>query len=267
MPAGRHYFRAAILSIAIAWGKRNVSNLCRQLDQRGFRPRERFNNFFLKGRWSPVNELQKKAYELLEKSGLRKGDVIEIFIDDTKKNKRGKKMAAISKFFDPTTLSVRNLFFRKKKQRCSFLRGERESTFTYVDADWLDVKGIGRLHLVLSRKRNKPGILGIVTDDPSLSASEIIEVYGQRWHIEVFFKDAKQLLGLGQYQNGTCHSAVTHLHLVCFAYALLTHVAIERDRAQGKRKKHPCLSACLPGQQENFKTSFAAWPGKTSPIT
>ena len=45
------------------------------------------------------------------------------------------------------------------------------------------------------------------------------------------------LLGLGQYQNGTYRAAVTHLHLVCFAYALLTHIAIERECAQGKRKR------------------------------
>lgn len=65
----------------------------------------------------------------------------------------------------------------------------------------------------------------------------MIEAYDDRWSIEVFFKDAKQLLGLGQYQNGTYRAAVIHLHLVCFAYALLTHLAIEREGAQGKRNK------------------------------
>ena len=36
--------------------------------------------------------------------------------------------------------------------------------------------------------------------------------------------------------------AVTHLHLVCFAYALLTHVAITREGAQGKQKSTARLS-------------------------
>jgi hypothetical protein len=31
-------------------------------------------------------------------------------------------------------------------------------------------------------------------------------------------------------------AAVTHLHLVCFAYALLTRIAITRESAQAKRK-------------------------------
>ena len=44
-----------------------------------------------------------------------------------------------------------------------------------------------------------------------------------------------QLLGLGQYQNRTYQPAVTHLHLACFAYALLTHLRIMRPGAQGQR--------------------------------
>ena len=66
------------------------------------------------------------------------------------------------------------------------------------------------------------------------------------WSIEVFFKDAKQLLGPGQYQNGSYRAAVTHLHLVCFAYALLTHIVIQHEGAQGKRKDAVRLSTGDP---------------------
>jgi len=54
--------------------------------------------------------------------------------------------------------------------------------------------------------------------------------------IEVFNKDAKQLLGLGQYQNLPKEAAVIHLHLVCFAYARLTQFDIEAEGDKGKRK-------------------------------
>ena len=50
-------------------------------------------------------------------------------------------------------------------------------------------------------------------------------------------------MGLGQYQNVSYEAAVTHLHLVCFAYALLTHIAIQREGAQGERRKAARLSA------------------------
>lgn len=94
-----------------------------------------------------------------------------------------------------------------------------------------------RLHVVFSRRQWERTILGLVTDDPSLSAAGMIQEYDQRWSIEVFWKDAKSLLGLGQYQNGSYRAAVTHLHLVCFAYALLTHLALQADGAQGRGKK------------------------------
>jgi len=96
--------------------------------------------------------------------------------------------------------------------------------------------------VIFSRKKADPGILGLVTDDPKLSASQMIRTYDNRWSIEVFFKDTKQLLGLGQYQNLSIEAAVTHLHLVCLAYALLTHIAITREGAQGKKRLTAKLS-------------------------
>ncbi|MFC1765812.1 transposase [Planctomycetota bacterium] len=83
--------------------------------------------------------------------------------------------------------------------------------------------------------------LGLVTDDPKLSAIQMIKTYNQRWSIEVFFKDSKQLLGLGQYQNLSYEAAVSHLHLVCFAYALLTHIAMDGEGAKGT-----CKNAASP---------------------
>jgi len=95
---------------------------------------------------------------------------------------------------------------------------------------------------IYSRKNRERKNLGIVTDDLQLTPAKIIKAYDERWSIEVFFKDAKQLLGLGQYQNRSYRAAVTHLHLVAFAYALLTHIAIDREGAKGKRKRTVKLS-------------------------
>src|SRR5205823_5674812 len=55
--------------------------------------------------------------------------------------------------------------------------------------------------------------------------------------------------GLGQYQNRSYWAAVTHPHLVCFAYALLTHLRIEQTGAQGQRTRHSCwpLNRCGSG--------------------
>ena len=129
------------------------------------------------------------------------------------------------------------LFRRKAKRTLKISKTKGPVEYSYVDAGWLDVSDLGKLHGVFSRKKRERKILGLVTDDPTLSAAGMIQEYDHRWSIEVFWKDVKSLLGLGQYQNGSYGAAVTHLHLVCFAYALLTHLAIYGDGAKGQRKK------------------------------
>ena len=160
--------------------------------------------------------------------------------------------------FVSTLKSNRNIFKNGRKLKTGgygsrLLRRGRKKTYsisktkgcvkyTYVDAGWLQVSDLGKLHVIFSRKNRDPKVLGLVTDDPKLSAGQMIKTYDDRWSIEVFFKDGKQLLGLGQYQNVSYEAAVTHLHLVCFAYALLTHIAIRCEGAKGKRKTKAKLS-------------------------
>jgi hypothetical protein len=171
-------------------------------------------------------------------------------------------------FFVSTLKSNRNLFkngrklkagkygksvFQGKKRKGAVIvtRGAKTTRYQYRDIGWLKVAKLGDVHLVYSRRQGDRNILALVTDDPKLSASDIIRSYAARWRIEVFFKDTKQLLGLGQYQNGTYRAAVTHLHLVCFAYALLTHVAIEGARAKGKKKKRKSTASPSTAELQN----------------
>ena len=354
------YFRTLVLLIAFAWGRRNVSALYRHLDSRGQPHRTRFNNFVLVGRWDPEELLRKKAYELLARLKPRKGEVVYLIIDDSKKQKRGKDMEGVSTFYDPSTDSYflahkfvkatlkfrghvipfgirlyvkkeecpelelefkkltqlaaqlirefepprgvkvrvlfdsyylcplvvkacrkkgfrfvstlksnrnlfkrgrklkvgkygRNLFRRRPKEGFTIKKGKGPVNYSFVDAGWLGVSDLGKLHVVFSRKGRDKKILGIVTDDLELSAADVIRAYNERWSIEVFFKDAKQLLGLGQYQNGSYRAAVTHLHLVCFAYALLTHIAIEREGAQGKEKSKKTVKLSTGGLQNELR--------------
>jgi SRSO17 transposase len=159
------------------------------------------------------------------------------FVSTLKSNrnlfKNGRKLKA--------GIYAKNLFRRIKKTSFSVRKHGRSTTYTYVNAGWLSVSDLGELHVVFSRKNKDRNVLGIVTDDPKLSAAQIIKTYEQRWSIEVFFKDVKQLLGLGQYQNRSYTAAVIHLHLVCFAYALLTHIAISKG-AKGKQKSADDMS-------------------------
>ncbi len=71
--------------------------------------------------------------------------------------------------------------------------------------------------------------------------------------LEQFFKDSKQLLGLGHYQNRSYGAAVIHLHLVCFAYALLTHLRIERAGAQGQRTRKKAADLSTAAAQDQLR--------------
>ena len=71
--------------------------------------------------------------------------------------------------------------------------------------------------------------------------------------IEQRVKDVKQLLGLGHYRNRPYRAAVLYLHLVCFAYALLTHLRLERHGAQGQRTRKRAAGWSTAAAQEQLR--------------
>jgi hypothetical protein len=120
-----------------------------------------------------------------------------------------------------------------------------------VDAGWLAVSHLGPLHVIFSRHGTARKLLGVVAEAPALSAAGPMRAYEKRWAVEQCFQDRTPLLGLGQDQNRPYGAAVTHLHRVCFAYALLTHLRLERYGAQGQstRKKAADLSTAAAQDQ------------------
>jgi hypothetical protein len=67
-------------------------------------------------------------------------------------------------------------------------------------------------------------------------------------------KDVKQLLGLGQSQNRSYGAAVTHLHLVCFASALLTHLRLARTGVQGHRTRDKAADLSTAAAQDQLRS-------------
>jgi len=147
----------------------------------------------------------------------------------------------------------RNLFRRRRTETLVITKPHGSARYRFVDAGWLRVGQLGSLHVVFSRKGTAKKILGLVTDDPALSAAQLIQTYDRRWTIEQWVKDVKQLLGLGQYQNRSYRAAVIHLHLVCFAYALLTHLRIQRTGAQGHRTRDKAADLSTAAAQDQLR--------------
>ena len=68
--------------------------------------------------------------------------------------------------------------------------------------------------------------------DPQLSASKVLQVYALRWGIEVYFKEAKQHLGLLSEQTSTFASYTASIHLCAIRYLILVHVKLEGEGAR-----------------------------------
>lgn len=63
-----------------------------------------------------------------------------------------------------------------------------------------------------------------LSTDLELEPSEILSYYARRWAIEIFFKDAKQMLYLGKEQSETFDAAVACYSLVMIRYLLLVYI-------------------------------------------
>jgi len=76
----------------------------------------------------------------------------------------------------------------------------------YVQQRRQAVHSVGEVQLVFSTKtkptKNRPVEVQkiLMTNDLSLSAKQIVELYGLRWQIELFFKELKSTLGFHQYR-------------------------------------------------------------------
>ena len=81
-------------------------------------------------------------------------------------------------------------------------------------------------------ERREPAFL--ICTDPTLSLSELLQIYLWRWDIEVNFRDEKTILGVGQAQVRTEASNQNAPALAVAAYALLLLAAVQVYGAEGK---------------------------------
>lgn len=85
------------------------------------------------------------------------------------------------------------------------------------------VKRNGRELKLFFSKHGKNGKWHVIlTTDTSLSFIEAIEIYQTRWTIEVFFKEARQLLNLGGCQSSDFDAQIADTTVTCLQHILLT---------------------------------------------
>jgi SRSO17 transposase len=90
---------------------------------------------------------------------------------------------------------------------------------------------LGKVRLVISRNEEGKYVF-LVTDHLRLPMVEVIRRYDIRWDIECYFRDAKQHLGLGDYQMRSLQGIVRHLYAVMIACILLAQLKLSLAEAQ-----------------------------------
>ena len=78
----------------------------------------------------------------------------------------------------------------------------------------------------------EPSWTAFFTPDLTLTAIQVVQKYVGRWSIEVFFKEAKQRLGLGQEQGRTFAAQVFSVLCACFRYSLLAYLLEHDEQSQ-----------------------------------
>ena len=82
---------------------------------------------------------------------------------------------------------------------------------------WMNV--VGKVRLVVSREED--GFHFYVSNRTDWSVGRVVAAYKRRQSVEVYIRDVKQNLGLGEYQARRGRGAIIHWHLVITAYTLL----------------------------------------------
>lgn len=90
---------------------------------------------------------------------------------------------------------------------------------------------LGKVRLVVSRNEKREYVF-LVTDHLRLPMVEVIHRYDLRCDIECYFRDAKQHLGLGDYQMRSLQGIVRHLYAVMIACILLVQLKLSLAEAQ-----------------------------------
>ena len=112
----------------------------------------------------------------------------------------------------------------------------------------------------LYKKRRKDCLL-IIDDTQTIKRAKKMQAVGKiykRWAIEVMIKEQKQHLGLGDYRVWR-YTIVRHLCLVDSAYACLTHVGIDSQRAQGHKNDTKDMLSLPPISQLKARMHQIIW--------
>ena len=141
-------------------------------------------------------------------------------------------------FVDEKWVSLKR--YAKHLSKKGFTRIDKivdEKRYKWIFETTVTMKNVGQVKLVILRERkNSKSFSFLASNNKKLDGLQVLTYYKKRWDIEVFHRDCKQHLGIGEYQARKLDAVVIHLHLVFLAYTLLKNAIC-----------NPFLSSILKG--------------------
>jgi len=138
--------------------------------------------------------------------------------------KRGK----VNYTYQGEKLTLKQLWQKHAKKQTKYV-GKFQVKATCLNVT-LPKTGKVRLLFVSDGKKEWQALL---STDLELEASDILAYYARRWSIEVFFKDAKQMLYMGKEQSKTFDAAIACHSIVMIRYLLLVYILNKRRVTSG----------------------------------
>jgi len=95
------------------------------------------------------------------------------------------------------------------------------------------LRNVGEVALLYSGRQKKQAkqIKPLVTNRRDWSVIEVSEHYAQRWHIEVWFKEMKQELGLGDGRGQKLTAQKNHVQMAVLSYLLVLRLTVQAGEA------------------------------------
>ncbi len=104
----------------------------------------------------------------------------------------------------------------KKPKRCA------ARSLRYYETT-IEMPELGKVKLCLCRKISHKEWKAIISTDVSMSALAIMKVYALRWSIEVFFKEAKNLLRMGKCQSVDFDAQIANISISLLLYIVMAY--------------------------------------------
>lgn len=124
------------------------------------------------------------------------------------------------KYNSRLTVDGQEIKIKQLRKRTKKMKRSRSAKLHYI-ATVCEIDEI-KVKVFLTRKGRNGAWHTIVSTNTNLSFNQMIEIYNIRWTIEVFFKEAKQLLGLGKSQSTNFDVQIAQTTITMIQYLLIS---------------------------------------------